>query len=139
MTGDWTFDTWVRFNATGQQCLIDGGNTQGLVVITPSSGNVLVYAAGAAIINTGATAFNTGQWYHIAVVRSGTSWVLYRDGVSYATATSSNNWGNGTGVLQVGRYVGGGWDFNGWLDEYRVSKGIARWTTGFTPPTQAYS
>ena len=29
--------------------------------------------------------------------------------------------------------------FTGWLDEVRISKGIARWTSNFTPPTSAYS
>jgi hypothetical protein len=29
-------------------------------------------------------------------------------------------------------------DFNGWLDEFRISKGIARWTSNFTPPTAPY-
>ena len=28
--------------------------------------------------------------------------------------------------------------WNGWIDELRVSKGIARWTADFTPPTAAY-
>ena len=28
--------------------------------------------------------------------------------------------------------------FKGWIDEVRVSKGIARWTSNFTPPTQPY-
>ena len=29
--------------------------------------------------------------------------------------------------------------FNGWLDEIRISKGIARWTTNFTPSSSEYS
>jgi hypothetical protein len=33
----------------------------------------------------------------------------------------------------------GTYAFNGWLDEFRISKGIARWTGNFAPPTSAYS
>jgi hypothetical protein len=32
-----------------------------------------------------------------------------------------------------------GYYFKGWLDELRISKGVARWTSNFTPPTSAYT
>lgn len=28
--------------------------------------------------------------------------------------------------------------FRGWLDDYRITKGVARYTAGFTPPTAAF-
>jgi hypothetical protein len=37
------------------------------------------------------------------------------------------------GSVELGRYL------NGWLDEFRISKGIARWTDAFLPPTEAYT
>ena len=42
--------------------------------------------------------------------------------------------------LEIARRNIGGSEcyFNGWLDEFRVSKGIARWTANFTPPAAPY-
>jgi len=44
------------------------------------------------------------------------------------------------GVFLLGRYNGATPEqyFNGWLDEFRLSKGIARWTADFTPPSEEY-
>jgi hypothetical protein len=49
---------------------------------------------------------------------------------------------NSTGLLRVGSRdpaTGSPLYFNGWIDEVRISKGIARWTSNFTPPTAPYS
>jgi len=39
-------------------------------------------------------------------------------------------------------YIGGdpvaGVYLNGWIDEFRVSKGVARWTSNFSPPTSTH-
>jgi hypothetical protein len=45
------------------------------------------------------------------------------------------------GTVKIGTFVGidPNRDVNGWLDEFRVSKGVARWTSNFTPPTEEYS
>jgi len=83
------------------------------------------------------------DWYHIAVTRTGTSMILYVNGVNDGSSTCGAE-----EVLDLSMYlfyVGfGGWDgangyFKGWIDEVRISKGIVRWTANFTPPTQAYN
>jgi len=139
-TSPFTWDCWVRFSATGRVYLAElAGNTAALA-ITPSSGLIEVYAASLGyVIYGGSTPFNTGQWYHIALVRNGSSWVLYRDGVSYATATNAGAWGSSVQSFIIGSANGGSYFFNGYIDEFRVSKGIARWTAGFTPPTEEYT
>ena len=40
--------------------------------------------------------------------------------------------------MGIGANSDGTRPLNGWLDEFRISKGIARWTSNFTPPTQEY-
>jgi hypothetical protein len=76
---------------------------------------------------------STGTWYHLAVVRLGTSIRLYVDGVLAASAVT-------TGQLNVSDLsallIGDG--LNGWLDDVRVTKGVARYTTDFTPPALAF-
>ena len=82
-------------------------------------------------------------WYHIAVVRDGSNFYLFVDGSDIASSgNSDSDEFNVAGELKIGkshmaldsasRYL------TGYLDELRVSHGIARWTTSFTPPTAPY-
>ena len=43
-------------------------------------------------------------------------------------------------ILSIGTSTDGGGGFvAGYIDELRISKGIARWTANFTPPSAEYS
>ena len=83
----------------------------------------------------------TDQWYHLAVLRTGTNAVLYIDGVSQAlsstTAFSTNDVGNLTVPLIIGQQNNTSF-MDGNLDEVRVSKGIARYSADFTPGSTGY-
>lgn len=71
-------------------------------------------------------------WTHIAVVRNGTNFTLYRDGIAVNTATSSVNIVNST----TGGYVGSGsTSVDGYLSNFRMVNGTAVYTAAFTPPT----
>ncbi len=81
-------------------------------------------------------------WYHLAVVRSEMGWYCFIDGESktltYAYDTESIPFENLSGPL----YIGLNWYqsfLNGNLDELRISKDIARWTSDFTPATEEYT
>jgi hypothetical protein len=90
---------------------------------------------------TGTTAFTTTGWHHVALVRNGVNLTLYVDGVQEATTATLSTEAivDADGPVYVGAGLDGTSDnFTGWIDEFRVSKGIARYTTGFTPSTQEY-
>jgi len=78
--------------------------------------------------------------HHIALVRYGNTATQYIDGVADGTGDVTgltlNNSANKWGIGRAGEYASN--IFDGWVDEHRFSKGIARWTTNFTPPTVAY-
>lgn len=78
------------------------------------------------------------RWHHIAVVRSGSSWVTYVDGTSVATQTSSITIANNTSHLTIGIdfYNGTRFDFNGYIRDVRVVNGTAVYTSNFTPPEE---
>jgi hypothetical protein len=78
----------------------------------------------------------TGQWYHVAFVRSGTTLTPYLDGVASTTATTSATFTTSATNLRVGRYWSG--DFDGYIDDLRITKGVARYTSNFTPTTVAF-
>ena len=139
-TGDFTVDFWFnRHSLSGDQVLWAGGGE--------SYGVLLFYAVGGAktfslstwdssTMGTSAAAYELDTWHHIAVVKSAGTYTVYFDGTSLGsgaltTPSTSANWG-------IGAYNNGSVPINGWLDELRVSKGIARWTANFTPPTAAY-
>jgi hypothetical protein len=79
----------------------------------------------------------TGQWTHIAISREGSSWRVFIDGVLSYTSTLS-----GSVVQSAARFfVGddpGVPELNGYIDDMRITKGIARYTTTFTPPTAPF-
>lgn len=77
--------------------------------------------------------------YHIAVVHSGTTYTIYRDGVSVATTTDVDNIPYLSGsplYIGTGPFESAGtpyYKLNGNLSELRVSN-VARYTANFTPP-----
>jgi hypothetical protein len=83
-------------------------------------------------------------WYHIAVSRSGTDLRGFIDGQQQgSTITDSTAWTNKSGSrpLRMGRFIGGGGSssyFNGYAQGVRITKGLARYTGNFTPPTKDF-
>jgi hypothetical protein len=84
------------------------------------------------------------NWHHIAIVRDGSNFYIFIDGISQSltvyTAIDGNTMPDVAAELRLGNTGGSGsyYYLNGWLDEYRISKGIARWTANFTPPANEY-
>jgi hypothetical protein len=81
-----------------------------------------------------------GQWYHLAVDKSGTIARVYVDGVVVATNPSfTGTLNDGTVVFTLGRLGNdatfASFDFNGQMDEVRVVRGGAQYAGAFTPPT----
>jgi hypothetical protein len=85
------------------------------------------------------SAISISTWYHVALVRSGTSVYAFLNGVKNSTTrTISGALNSGTTwPLYIGRYTEGGtnYDFNGYIDDLRITKGYARYTATFTAPT----
>ena len=144
-SGDFTIDGWVRLNSSsGKQAVVqqyqnssnswflsfDFGDSIGLN-FKYYDGTPLEFYQGS---NSG---WSTDTWYHIAVVRDGDDWNIYRDGISIASTTSSASLSNFSATLEIGKRLTSA-VFNGHIDDLRITKGLARWTTNFTPPTSAH-
>jgi YD repeat-containing protein len=86
----------------------------------------------------GAIAANT--WYHVAVARQGSNLRMFINGVLVGTSTNTTN-SSSTGALFIGRlnstYPENDW--NGYIDDFRISKGVARYTTSFAPPGNGFA
>jgi hypothetical protein len=141
-TGDFTIDFWVYSVATGGTLgLVTNGDTTvasslGIfhaAVSGPSKG-IEVHINGVQPAINGSVLSNF-QWYHIAVVRSGTTVTLYVDGVVDGTYTYSGTI-DGT-ELRIGGSATNS-QFDGYMEEVRVVKDVAKWTAPFTPPSAPY-
>ena len=81
---------------------------------------------------------NDSQWRHYAVSRNGNQLRLFTDGVLRTTVTNATNLlaDHGIRIGSVGNLSGvNAFWFNGYIDDFRITKGIARYTANFTPPT----
>jgi len=144
--GDFTVDLWYRPVSLPAGSYIigtadDNAGSVGWELVVTGTNIIFQYqftGSWAATINV-AHGFSLNTWYHIAAVRSGTSVVLYKDGNSIGTATNGTAITN-TNKLRIGANPVDGTELmDGYLDEVRVSKGIARWTSNFTPNSGPYT
>lgn len=142
--GPFTIELWAYpTSVTGTHALVGKTDPVGFspYLIYQSGANLYFYASSVGgawdvcnATSIGTVALNT--WVHIAVVRSGSTFYTFKNGVLQGTCSSSSELWNNSYPFTIGS--GGGPYFNGYIDEVRVSKDIARWTSNFTPPTSAY-
>jgi hypothetical protein len=146
-TGDFTIEMWI-YVVSGLNADIvyyDGRptSTNGLynIIYTNTTGK-LIYSANSADRITGTTTLSTGTWYHIALSRSGTSTKLFLSGTQEgSTYTDSNSYivGANRPVIGGNGYTLGNAPLNGYIDDLRITKGVARYTANFTAPTAAFA
>jgi hypothetical protein len=84
------------------------------------------------------TSISSNVWTHIALVRNGDNFAYYINGIKDTANINSS-----IAIHNTGQNLKIGFDditgFVGYIDEFRVSKGIARWTADFTPPISEYT
>lgn len=139
-SSSFTIECWVYLSSTGvaQGLIAKGSSTTGWLLSVNSSNQVSFTDTSTAITSTGALSAST--WYYIAVVRTGTSTnqtKIYINGTNDGTGTSATTF-NQTNSLYVGADRTGGSNLNGYIDDLRITNGVARYTANFTPPTAAF-
>jgi hypothetical protein len=144
---DFTVEFWVFFNSTaGTQVVLDKGWNNGAgyapIMILLSSGSLVAYASssGSNWDTIAGASFGTmvaGQWYHIALTRSGSTIRLFTNGNIVSTPTaSSSTLMNSTNALGIGSVpLTGALLLNGYLSDLRIIKGAAAYTANTSPPT----
>jgi hypothetical protein len=143
-SGNFTLEYWIYANAFTQ-----GGNNESVVIgnmnpttssnywsFGPITGGTVrfYYWRGSQQSFTTTTALATGQWYHLAFVNNGGALAIYINGVSSATASIVGSPVSGTDIpFTIGSTNNAA--LNGYLDDVRITRGVARYTANFTPPT----
>jgi hypothetical protein len=141
-TGDFTIEFWVNINA------LPGSQFAAIYDMrTPNTDNIgfdimlyfnkFSFGTATNVYIAGTTTPSTNTWYHYAVTRSGNTFKQFlngtQEGTTY-TGSSTQNFTNNT--LKIANGANG--YFNGYLSGIRVTKGYARYTANFTPPTAAF-
>lgn len=143
-TADFTVEFWMyATNVTGFRRIFTNntGNfdVNTLCIRIDSATSKLALYVGDGSISTPATisAIQVNTWYHVAVTRSGSTINLYLDGVFQSGFSA-------TGIdLNKTTFVVGGHNstttefFLGYMDDLRVYKGVAKYTSNFTVPASS--
>lgn len=131
--GDWTLEAWIYITTPNMY--------QSIFSVTGGF-NAHLYNDNALYINDAITgnggfvggSWSANQWYHLAIVRKDGILTVYQNGTQIGSAlpvpfgaTSSN--------VFVGYAENGSAYFRGYIDEFRIIKGYAAYTSNFTPPS----
>lgn len=135
---DYTLEAWVYLNSvSGNQYVyssIDNGNDawQGIVLGFVGTSFVAISYVSAADTITHQTAVAAGQWYHVAMVRSGSTTKSYLNGVQ-STSTTTSSYSFTQSGSTIGAAYAGTSLLNGCISNLRIVKGTALYTSSFTP------
>ena len=147
-TGDFTLEAWVRPATVSGTRMIIGRQDIGsgyalqfaidtgvLSLVMRSTGGV-----GLLIITGGTLVANT--WYHVVACRVGGTVRLFIDGAVVASSATSNDMTAGGSLrpLTVGMLNDGTINspYSGHIDDLRITKGVGRYSSTFTPPAAAF-
>jgi hypothetical protein len=139
-TGNFTIEFWIYPLDTASRYIFsfgEGWSPADGVSMIQYNGNYAITCGSYSTANAG-QAVQINGWHHIAIVRNGTAVNFYYDGVSKASGTDSTNLT--ASKLDIGyAFTGGSWGtFYGYMDDFRITNGYARYTSNFTPPTSAF-
>jgi hypothetical protein len=153
LTGDFTIEGWIRASSFTVNFPMIVANNRSSFSGTGSTAAVFIAVAGSPrTLNLGrndatgidvvksTTTINTNTWYYFAVTRSGSTVRLFLNGTLEGTGTNSSTWNFSSNGLNIGR---NGWDgaqgfWYGYIDDLRITKGVARYTASFTPPAAPF-
>jgi hypothetical protein len=136
-TGDFTVELWVYHTATGAYTGYFWGGTSGLVLRKTNTETLELSQDGVASVVVSTATIPANQWVYITATRSGTTIRIFINGTVVGTTTSSADF-NGTNPPTIGSISAiAGYYMVGYIDDFRFTKGYARYTANFTPPTAA--
>lgn len=142
---DFTIEAFIYPTAFGSpRTLLDTRQTasgSGLAISTDASGKLYLYCNG---VSSGiaSKAVKLNVWSHIAVVRiSGMMMMIFVNGECVLQWTNAVNLAQG--YLTIGSVIdfrdsSASYKYAGYIDQVRVTKGVARYSGVFTPPAVAF-
>tara|TARA_Y100001938_G_scaffold116570_1_gene160567 strand:+ start:412 stop:2433 length:2022 start_codon:yes stop_codon:yes gene_type:complete len=143
-TGNFTFEFWCYKTGSGKMAIFEtrpnGGNDHGFNLEFNASDKFEWYDASiSGTLPRDPSAISLNTWTHYACVRNGTTFTMYKNGTSVGTPLTSDSSSQASdGTPTIGESSAGDNDFQGYLDEIRLSS-TARYTGNFTAPTSPFT
>ena len=136
-SGDFTIEYWkYHVNNSAYQTDFYTGNGGTISLAVGIDNTLHPYIQGSSGQVNSSVTITAGTWNHIAWVKSGSTITGYLNGVSMGSSFAVTIGSNTTTVI-IGYFPGYGQYTNGYIDDLRITKGYARYTANFTPPTAA--
>jgi len=140
-TGDYTVEFWLYMSALPgtKYTLFDfrTASTAETHTIYVNSSGYMGFYNGSADVTSSSQPLSINTWYHVAYSRgSGTLKIFVAGTQAYSAANTIDY--QATRPLTIGAGVSGIEVLNGYIDDLRITKGVARYTANFTPPTAAF-
>ena len=139
-TGAYTFEFWLNTSSVSQWLVFNAENNSGIRLYVQSNGTLeLDEQVANADNNIYSTAtVNDGAWHHIALSRAGGAGTkMFVDGIYQSQQASAYNF-NDSVPYYIGTRSNLSGFLTGYIDDLRITKGYARYTANFTPPTSAF-
>lgn len=142
-TNNFTIELWVYLDSadigSARGLVSKGTSTTGYSLALNNTEKVVFFFTSSSITSTGS--IPTDSWVHVAVVRAGTGSNLtkiYINGVNDGTGTVSTDF-NQTSNLYVGASRTAATPMKGYIQDLRITRGVARYTANFTPPITPFA
>lgn len=135
-TGDFTLEMWLIRTTFG--VVFDdrvGSLGAGMALYVPNNTTNLVFFANGSDRIT-FPAYPSGVFKHVAISRSSGTTRMFVDGVLAGSYVDNNSYLANTWV--VGSAFNNTVNFGGFVDDFRATKGVARYTSAFTPPSAPF-
>lgn len=137
-TGDFTLEFWLKTSDTSgnvASVINAEAGAWALVIVANTIYWQTTYSV-TNLFNTSAATLTDNAWHHVVVQRTSGTTVLGWDGVSKVSASDTTNYNPAAGVIRICSGANGDLACN--MDDFRVTKGVARYTFPFTPPTAQF-
>ena len=140
-TGNYTIEAWIyptNWSSSGSNNIVNIGTyITGLMIRGQSTSGIEIYTNNTQRLNL-TTGITANTWQHIALVRNGSACTFYVNGSSIGTFTDSSSIAPAAAILTIGMAAHNSIEFyTGYIDDLRITKGFARYTSAFTPPAAA--
>ena len=147
LDGDFTIETWLyldpaysnTYRGIFQASLQETGGISTVYHLSITNSRIS-FGVHASSGNASQPVVTTGSWHHVAIVRSGSTLSFWVNGLPAGSATDSRTFTNNSNDVMIGQINDGSstkQPLNGYLQDFRLYKGIAKYNSSFSPPERS--